>query len=260
MPDEFNLQALAIFVVVLALLICWNQFGWLKAGQVLGLMSSPPERLVNIARNVAGKMDVSFNELFLMRSSLAQAYALPSRKALLFSSRLLDLLTDEEINSVCAHELAHLTESRGDYYKRYVTWIMFLPWTLVKPVIHTFGDAGFMMLLVTTFVAPIIFRHVSHKLEMRADTIAHTNESNPGAYARALAKIYEDNLVPAVNAKDRATHPHLYDRLLAAGVTPDFPRPRPTSAMSLHGRILALALGALGALLIIRIINDQRSN
>jgi len=87
---------------------------------------------------------------------------------------------------------------------------------------------------------------------MRADHIANSNELDPGTYARALERIYEDNLLPAVNAKDRATHPHLYDRLLAAGVTPQFPRPDATQGIALHGLVFLMALGALASILVIR--------
>jgi hypothetical protein len=78
-------------------------------------------------------------------------------------------------------------------------------------------------LLIST-MAPRVYRDISRKLEVRADEMAKAQEHDPGTYARALARIYQDNMVPAVTA-GRGTHPHLYDRLVAAGVTPDFPRP-----------------------------------
>ena len=48
-----------------------------------------------------------------------------------------------------------------------------------------------------------------------------TRASIPGA----LAKLYQANDMPAVMPKKRLPHPHLYDRMVVAGVTPDFPRP-----------------------------------
>jgi Zn-dependent protease with chaperone function len=171
---------------------------------------------------------------------------------LLFTDRLVDVLTDDEISAVTAHELAHLTESRSNYYKRYILWLVFLPWIFARPMIHHFSIFGFYILLGFTVITPRIFRSLSHNLETRADEIAHANEPDPGSYARALAKLYEDNLLPAVNAKKRATHPHLYDRLLAAGLTPDFPRPAPPAAISWNGLLPSLALGGLAAWLIIQ--------
>jgi Zn-dependent protease with chaperone function len=252
MPEYFGFETILIFVVVLALLIWWNGTGWLKVGQWLGTKVSPPERLVNIVKNTAAKMNVACGEVWFVRAHSAQAFAHPARRALLFTERFAEILTDDEISAVCAHELAHLTEARSDYYKRYIVWLTFLPWLFTRPVIHNFGVFGFYFLMGFTMLTPYIFRRVSHKLETRADAIAHANEPDPGTYARALAKLYEDNLVPAVNSKKRATHPHLYDRLLAAGVTPDFPRPRPPDPVSWNGLIFSMALGALAALLVFR--------
>lgn len=78
------------------------------------------------------------------------------------------------------------------------------------------------------------------------------NESDSGVvYARALEKLHEDTLLPAVVAKEHLTHPHLYDRLLAAGVTPDYPRPKPAGSMAWNGLLVAIALGAFASKLVI---------
>jgi hypothetical protein len=37
--------------------------------------------------------------------------------------------------------------------------------------------------------------------------------------------------MPAGMPGKRQVHPHLYDRLLAAGVTPDYPRPKPPTSL-----------------------------
>ena len=253
MPSEFNTQTLTIAAAVLALLILWNRDGWIYLGQKIGLFLPPPERLKTIVRDTALRTKVSFRELCLMRVSVAQAFAMPASRRLLFTERLLELLSDDEIAAICAHELAHLTETRSDYYKRYVSWLIFLPWIFFKPMVHTFGVLGFFMLLLVTLLAPFLYRRVSRRLEMRADQIAQSNEPASGTSAQALLRLHEDNLVPAVLAKERATHPHLYDRLLAAGVTPDFPRPAAPQSMAWHGHLFSGALGLLAMLLILRL-------
>src|SRR5439155_15850565 len=133
-------------------------------------------RLQTIVQETAVKMNVHFKELCVMRVSLAQAFAMPSSRRLLFSGRLLQLLSDDEIAAICAHELAHLTEARGDYYKRYVAWLIFLPWLFFNPMLHTFGEPGFFPLLLTTVFVPFLYRKISHKLEIRADHMARSNE------------------------------------------------------------------------------------
>jgi Zn-dependent protease with chaperone function len=201
-------------------------------------------------------MNVRFREVCLMRSWVAQAFAMPESRRLLFTQRVLQMFPDEEIAAISAHELAHLTEKGWDYYKRYVLWLTFLPWVFFKPLLHVFGATGFFFLLVSTIVAPLIYRSVSHRLEVRADKVAQSNEPDPGTYARALARLYEDGLLPAVNP-DRATHPHLYDRMLAVGVKPDFPRPAPPGHTAWHGFLFSCALGALAAALLVRLTRQS---
>ena len=75
---------------------------------------------------------------------------------------------------------------------------------------------GLLLLLIPTLAVPRVFRTLSHKLELRADSVARANEPDPGVYARPLERLYEDGLLPAVNAQKQATYPHLYDRLVAA--------------------------------------------
>jgi hypothetical protein len=100
---------------------------------------------------------------------------------------------------------------------------------------------------------------LARRLETRADAHAHHVESGaPGAargvYARALSRLGEVNLIPAVGWA-AGTHPHLYDRLLAAGQEPDFPRPPPPSrarmwiALGCGVPVAALMLGVAHTLL-----------
>jgi len=49
---------------------------------------------------------------------------------------------------------------------------------------------------------------------------------DPQPYTRSMLKLHEANTMPAVMPEPQ-THPHLYDRLLAGGIQPDFPRPAP---------------------------------
>jgi len=104
-------------------------------------------------------------------------------------------------------------------------------------------------------LAPVIYRKLSRKLESRADQMAKSNEGDAGTYARALTRLYEDGLLPAVSPKNQTTHPHLYDRILAAGVTPDFPRPASAVSMAWYGYLFTTTLGLLFAAFAIRLMH-----
>ncbi len=259
MPDTFNLMGFAIGCGVVGLWVIWSQGGLVWLGRVLGLFQPAPERLRRIVADTSARMNVTYREVWLMRSPSAQAFAMPGARKLLFTERLLELLSDDEVAAVCAHELAHLTESRADRYSRSVQMLAFLPWIYFNPLTHafgpTFGFFAFYGLLLTTIGVPRIYRRISRKLESRADEMAKANEGDAGTYARALAKLYADNLSPAVMTKSRSTHPHLYDRLLAVGVTPDFPRPAAPSLMAWHGHIFSGLVGLLFVVFAISLMN-----
>jgi hypothetical protein len=61
----------------------------------------------------------------------------------------------------------------------------------------------------------------------RARLLFPIRENHDGAFARALSRLHEDSQIPAVFADNNYSHPSLYDRLIAAGMTPDYPRPTP---------------------------------
>jgi Zn-dependent protease with chaperone function len=252
MPDRFNLLALGIGGLVIALSVLWSRGGLIWFGKKFGLFQPAPERLQKIAVYTSAKMNVPFREVLLVRSPLAQAFALPGSRQLLFTERLLVLCSDDETAAICAHELAHLTESRTARYARSIRMLAFLPWVFFNPLIHEFGALAFYGLVFTTIGIPYLSRSISRKLESRADQMAKANEGDAGTYARALTRLYEDGLVPAVMAKNRTTHPHLYDRILAAGVTPDFPRPAAASSMAWNGVIFSALAGLMFAVFVIR--------
>ncbi len=74
--------------------------------------------------------------------------------------------------------------------------------------------------------------------ERHADAAAHDDGK---VYGRALERLYEFNLVPAVLRRPGA-HGHLYDRLVASGYTPGWPRPAPPVQPSLGWRLLFASL------------------
>jgi hypothetical protein len=97
----------------------------------------------------------------------------------------------------------------------------------VRPLLGWLGPHWTLGLLVLGWIAAGLVGRKSKKLEERADAHAHASVEDPRIYAQALEKLGQSNLSPAVTDEAK-THPHLYDRMLSAGVTPDYPRPDPT--------------------------------
>lgn len=203
MPHEFNATAWTIGGIVVLLLVLWNKGGWIWLGRRLGLFQPAPERLVRIVSDTSSRMNISYREVLLMRSPHCQALAAPGIGLLLFTDRLLEVLPDDEIAAICAHELAHLTESKWVQYSRFIRMLTYTPWIFFTPSIHAFGIFAFYGLLATTLIVPRIYGKISRKMEVRADSMAKTQEADQGTYARALARLYQDNLIPAVTGSKK---------------------------------------------------------
>jgi hypothetical protein len=132
--------------------------------------------------------------------------------------------------TVCVHELAHLNEPTAVAVLRMFSGLQFLVVVVaVRPVIGDFGYSGVTGMLLAALVIRKITRRVARRMELRADVAGRAHQVEEGTYAHALERLYEANLTPVVMLGKRRPHPHLYDRLVAAGLTPSYPRPDPPS-------------------------------
>ena len=163
----------------------------------------------------------------------------------------MEIATDEELAGVSAHELAHLSESQGVQAGRIAGSLALYPLIFVKPVLQ----AGFMaevgLLALCTLLAALPAK-LRRRMEERADKIAAENEGQAGVYARLLEKMYCDSLIPAVLSTRQKTHPALYDRMLAAGLQPDYPRPAPPQRMNWTTGVLMVVFGVVWVLAMAR--------
>jgi len=244
MPPEFDRDSLKIFCAVFLCWLFWSRAGFILTARCLRLAVQPPVALHDIVEQTAAGMRVRFRSVWLLRSSFAGAYALTGSRELLFTERLLEICPNDEVAAVCAHELGHLTESRMSHFRHYLGWLAILPWIFVKPLVNEFHSAAIGALALNSILVRRSLRAARRKLkpESRADAIAKSNESSPGVYARALARVYEDAALPAVVVGHHRTHPDLFDRMLAAGVAPDYPRPAPAERTAWSGAVWRVLL------------------
>ncbi len=245
MPENFGWPVAGVATAVL-LITFWLLFG--GGRQLLRgcrLLAPPDERLQRIVATTAVRMGVSVRATGLLESVSSYAAALPITRELIFSRRLLELHPDDEIAAICAHELAHLSESKRVTAGRILASFAFTPWILFKPALHTWQFAGLAVLAFSWGLLLVFAQRLARRMEVRADQMATANQPEPGTYARALARLYEANQIPAVMSGSRRTHPHLYDRLIAAGVTPDYPRPKPPARLGWTTGLVMIIAGIL---------------
>lgn len=237
MPLEFGWPMILLIFSVVLVQVGWGRMA-LAVLRALGTLTRPDEQLSRIVAETSADAGVRVRGVWGAGGRTVNALALPLSGELIFTRRLLEVMSDEELRAVCAHELGHLGESRGVKAGRLVGSFAALPLLLIRPVGELAGLPGMALLFC---LMGLLKKHAirnSQRMEKRADGIASLTETTPGVYARALEKIYEGNHIPAVMPGTRMPHPHLYERMLDAGVAPDFPRPQPPAKRCWHGWLL----------------------
>ena len=240
-PADFG----AVTWLIAGLLFFWLLSLRLGAGiwllRIFGAVKPPDERLAGIVTDAAKRMNLRPHHIWVYTSPIANAMALPMIRGVMFSTRLMEGLTDTQITSVAAHELAHLAEPPRIALLRLIRSMIFFPLIFIRPLAAsgTNGPAFIIWLIfIGVMFVLISTRRMSRVMEIRADAIATMNQGEAATYAKALERIYEINQMPAVMRGSRQTHPNLYDRMIAAGVTPDFPKPDPPGFRTPTIRIL----------------------
>ena len=235
MPGDFGLFTGLLAGITLAVVLVF-QFGgnvWLL--KQLGLLKAAPESLQALIQEVSEKMSTPVRKVWIIDAVISNAMAVPASRQLVFTEKLLRTHPDDEIKAVCAHELGHLNEPRRVLVTRVVAAISFFPLVFIRPFssIQGLGPYGFLILMVPVVVSVFVVNRVARRMEKRADRIAVEHQVDVAVYARALERLYQINQMPAVMPRRMVRpHPDLYDRMLEAGVTPEFPKPLPPKKLS----------------------------
>jgi Zn-dependent protease with chaperone function len=228
--------------------------------RAIGLLRPPSPRILAIVERAASSVGVRPRRVSELRWSMTNALAWPRVGEIAFTSGALESLTDDDLVAICSHELGHLKETRAIIITRMALGaLLAMPFVFMPLLAATTGVWGFLGIGLYVFVAQRVRSHVSIRLEQRADATAHEHQVADGDYARALERLTAANVTPAVLGA-RTTHPEVYDRLVAAGVSPSFARPaRPPRARAVSAVWLSMAIAA-GLSIGTRMFLDARSS
>jgi Zn-dependent protease with chaperone function len=256
MPADFGWKMLIVLVVYLVLHFAMQSGFVLWYLRWVGFMHPAGEKLQRIVNECTQRSGARVKATWEMDGVHALAFAFPTTGELVFSKRLLEICSEEEIAAICAHEMAHLAESKLIIAVRWLGSLAILPLIFLTPLMKWGGIVGLLGSFWGYILLNFLAQKFTHRMELRADSKATASQHNEGVYAQALEKLYRENWLPAVNAGNQRTHPHLYDRMTAAGITPDYPRPKPPSKATFLGYVYGMAMGALIA---INLISTSRS-
>jgi Zn-dependent protease with chaperone function len=236
MPEDFGGRMILVAgsCLLVHCLLNWGLF--LRYLRLVRFLKPAGQRLEQIVEVITAKMgDVKVRRIWEMNGSLANAFVFPTTRELVFSRRALEICTDEEVTAICAHEIAHLKESKFVLAARLFGSLTVFPLIFINPSAHLFGPVGFFVPYLLMLVMLRFTKVFSQRMEKQADEQALKEQGDEGVYARSLEKLYRENQSPAINVNNRQTHPHLYDRMVSAGITPDFPRPKHPKRLTLMG-------------------------
>ena len=222
---------------------------------ILALFGKPKSldpRVHDVVMRCQEVFGVKVSRAGVIHTPMANAFAVPLTRDVIVTSRLLEILNDAELDTVMRHEFAHLLEPRRVIVGRCLNAIAWLPVVLIHPSVGWLGPSG----PFVVFLAPLFLLKAGAKLaqrmEVRADNMVLESLGNPADYASALSKLHEANQMPVVMPGQNSVHGHLYDRILATGLTPDYPRPQPPAKGGRLGWALLTLLVAVGIAGLIR--------
>ena len=226
LPMKFNMQAVGIFCAAVVVVTFFLFGGGILILRALGIVKPAPPSLTGMVQQLAVQMNVRGPvKVFVLEWAQVNAVAWPVYRAVGFSRALVEVMDEDEVRAVAAHELAHLLEPAWVRRIKIAHMFAYLPIVLLMKYggLWSIPIGGFLFLAIT-----LGYIRFTHRYEKRADHLENEAIGDPNAYMRSMIKLHQANVHPAV-MPGKQTHPHLYDRLLAAGIQPDFPRPLPPS-------------------------------
>lgn len=238
LPTEMTPTAAIMICLCVGAILCCLLGGGAALARRLGLLRSVSPDVAAIVARAGEKIGVVPRGVYRLDCAMSNAFALWGSDEIAFSDMLLGETNAAELEAITMHELAHLTESRASRIARLAACLCIVPLAAAAPIIGSYGVEAYLAAVAFVFVGSLLIRRLARRMEERADRQSHAQQSDDGVYAKALEKLYRTNLSPAVLRGNRHVHPHLYDRMLAAGVAPLYDRPAPPSAV---WRMAALA-------------------
>jgi len=195
-------------------------------------------RVYKIVERLAGRMGIPMPRLYLVRSDSPNAFATgrnPQHAAVAVTQGVLDLLNDEELEGVLAHELGHvknrdiLISSVAAMIAGAITYLAHMGrWAMIFGGYGRSSDddsegggglGALLMLILAPIAALLIQLWVSRTREYEADQTGAALTGNPHGLARALEKLEGLSKRIPLNAAPSTAHLCIVKPFSGGGLT-----------------------------------------
>lgn len=235
----------SLWISMVFMLFAMSPYYFPLIARIIGLESFSDKIIDQIRVIIPNSLhDVKF---YTYKRGPFNAFVVPSQRAVMISRKAVEAFSNEELKGVLLHELGHIFVPKKYLYTRYLFALSPFVLTLGYSFLGQFEDylsphTFFLIIyLASVFVHARFFGLAEEK---KADQYSIASLTDEKDYAHALLKLHQTNLIPAVLGRGKS-HPDLYDRMIAANLIPDFPRPKPAKI----GIITAIFTGFLIAIL-----------
>ncbi len=194
--------------------------------RALGFVHTAPQRLLDAIERASQRAGHKPKSVYLIDTRWANAYAYPLQNEIMFSSKALQVLDDEELEAVASHEIGHLKEGGTRLPLMIANYSLYAVLGSWHVIVNNWGAPGMATAIVLSLALQRIALPFSRERETDADSHATSHSHDETIHARALENLYRCNLTPVVMGNRRSTHPDLYDRMEAAGLPPSYKRPQ----------------------------------
>ena len=225
---DLDRMSVACAIAGCAAMVFSARYSGLPMARLFGAVRPASSRLARHVDELSRETGVVPRSVEEVDLGLANAFALPSARRLIFTPQLVTELDDEGLRGVIAHELGHLNDPNCARVV-FVGVLAFLPLGFVRPATALYGFAGLVGIYLVFMTMLTLSTRLGRQGEERADAAVSGADVDGADYARALETLHVQNLSPAVMS-NRTSHPSLYDRMVSAGLEPDFARPMKPSA------------------------------
>jgi heat shock protein HtpX len=244
-----------IFFFMIALVFNLGSY-WFSDKIVLRMYRAQPapdnSKLTETVRRVSQMAGLPMPKVYIINRPHANAFATgrnPNNAAVAATTGLLNLLNDQELDGVVAHELAHVRNR--DILIGTVAAVIAGAVTIISRLAWFTGDddnnpyLGILIMITAPIAAILIQMAVSRSREYAADQTGASVVHNPMGLASALQKLHLSSKKIRLNVNPATAHMFIVNPLSSKGMAGLFSTHPPVEERI--ARLRAMARGAIGS-------------